>query len=85
VVRNWFDALAYCNWLIARAQRETLHVREDDPRVRRGGAFWNAHQNVRCAYRNRNNARNLNDNYGMRVVLVACIYFGTRNAQRGAV
>jgi hypothetical protein len=44
-------------------------------RVLRGGAFWNDHQNVRCASRNRNNARNLNDNYGMRVVLAGCTYF----------
>ena len=54
-------------------------------RVLRGGAFWNDHQHVRCAYRNRNNARNLNDNYGMRVVLAACTYFGTRTSRRGAV
>ena len=54
-------------------------------RVLRGGAFWNDHQNVRCASRNRNNARNLNDNYGLRVILAGCTYFGTRTSRRGAV
>jgi len=31
-----------------------------------GGSFNNGQQNVRCAYRNRNNARNRNDNNGFR-------------------
>jgi len=39
--------------------------------VLRGGAFWNDHQNVRCAYRNRNDARNFNNNIGLRVVVAA--------------
>jgi hypothetical protein len=51
----------------------------------RGGAFWDDHQHGRCAYRNRNNTRNFNDNVGMRVVLAARTYFGTRTARRGAV
>ncbi|NJR41661.1 MAG: SUMF1/EgtB/PvdO family nonheme iron enzyme, partial [Akkermansiaceae bacterium] len=38
-------------------------------RVLRGGAFWNNHQNVRCAYRNRNDPRNDNNNVGFRVVV----------------
>jgi len=36
-------------------------------RVLRGGAFNNNERNVRCAYRNRNNSNNRNDNNGFRV------------------
>ena len=35
----------------------------------RGGAFNNNTQNVRCAYRNRNNPNNDNRNNGFRVVV----------------
>ncbi len=34
----------------------------------RGGSFNNDRRNVRCAYRNRNNARNRNHNNGFRCV-----------------
>jgi len=51
-------------------------------RVLRGGAFWNDHQNVRCAYRNRNDARNVNNNVGFRVVVRT--RFGAGTAQRGS-
>jgi formylglycine-generating enzyme required for sulfatase activity len=37
--------------------------------VVRGGAFWNNPTNMRCAYRNRNDPNNRNDNIGFRVVL----------------
>jgi hypothetical protein len=40
-----------------------------DGRVLRGGSFNNNAQNVRCAYRNRNNPNNHNDNNGFRVIL----------------
>jgi formylglycine-generating enzyme required for sulfatase activity len=36
--------------------------------VLRGGAFNNNQNNVRCAYRNRNNPNNRNDNIGFRVL-----------------
>jgi hypothetical protein len=36
--------------------------------VLRGGAFNNNERNVRCAYRNRNNPNNRNNNIGFRVV-----------------
>jgi hypothetical protein len=36
--------------------------------VVRGGAFNNQANNARCAYRNRNNPNNHNDNQGFRVV-----------------
>jgi hypothetical protein len=39
--------------------------------VLRGGAFNNNERNVRCAYRNRNNPNNRNNNIGFRVVVVA--------------
>ena len=37
--------------------------------VLRGGAFNNNARNMRCAYRNRNNPNNRNNNVGFRVVL----------------
>jgi len=46
--------------------------------VVRGGAFNNNQRNVRCAYRNRNNPNNLNNNRGFRVV-VAHVFPGDRN------
>jgi formylglycine-generating enzyme required for sulfatase activity len=44
---------------------------ENDVRVLRGGAFNNEDRNVRCAYRNRNNPNNRNNNIGFRVVVCA--------------
>lgn len=38
-------------------------------RVLRGGSFINNSRNARCAYRNRNNPDNRNNNVGFRVVL----------------
>ena len=38
-------------------------------RVLRGGSFNNNEDNVRIAYRNRNNPNNFNDNNGFRVVV----------------
>jgi formylglycine-generating enzyme required for sulfatase activity len=40
-------------------------------RVVRGGAYNNEGSNLRCAYRNRNNPNNRNDNNGFRVVVVS--------------
>ena len=40
-------------------------------RVLRGGSFNNDQRNARCAYRNRNNPNNRNDNNGFRVVVAA--------------
>jgi hypothetical protein len=40
--------------------------------VLRGGAFNNNHRNVRCAYRNRNNPNNRNNNIGFRVAVLTC-------------
>jgi len=37
--------------------------------VLRGGSFNNNERNARCAYRNRNNPNNRNDNNGFRVVV----------------
>lgn len=45
-----------------------------DMRVLRGGSFNNNHRNARCAYRNRNNPNNWNDNNGFRVGLVSHIF-----------
>ncbi|MFZ5881424.1 MAG: hypothetical protein ACOY0R_18815 [Chloroflexota bacterium] len=39
----------------------------------RGGSFDNNDRNVRCAYRNRNNPNNRNNNIGFRVVVCAVV------------
>ncbi|MGE3541120.1 MAG: SUMF1/EgtB/PvdO family nonheme iron enzyme [Candidatus Tectimicrobiota bacterium] len=57
----------------ARAQRERVSAGEDTPRVLRGGAFWNDHQLVRCASRNRSGARDVFGNVGFRVVVRPCL------------
>jgi hypothetical protein len=54
-------------------------------RVLRGGAFWNDHQNVRCAYRNRNDARDVNNNIGFRVALAGPTYCYVSTSRRGLV
>ena len=36
---------------IARSKREDLQAPAEESRVLRGGAFWDDHQYVRCAYR----------------------------------
>jgi hypothetical protein len=51
--------------------------------VLRGGAFNNNENNVRCAYRNRNNPDNRNRNSGFRVV-VASTLFHWPELRRGA-
>ena len=45
-----------------------------DTRVLRGGSFNNNRRNARCAYRNRNNPNNWNDNNGFRVGVVSHIF-----------
>ena len=52
-----------------RVKREDLQASEDASRVLRGGAFWDDHQNVRCAYRYRGDARVVHDYVGFRVAL----------------
>jgi Sulfatase-modifying factor enzyme 1 len=49
--------------------REALEASDDIHRVLRGGSFWNRHQFVRCAYRNRNDPQNVNNNVGFRIVV----------------
>jgi len=43
-------------------------------RVLRGGAFNNNRNNLRCAYRNRNNPNNRNNDIGFRVVLSTFVW-----------
>ena len=50
--------------------RENLDASDNVPRVLRGGAFINDHQNVRCAYRYPYGARLFLDPIGFRVVVV---------------
>ena len=47
----------------------------------RGGAFWNDHQNARCASRNNDDARDINNDIGFRVVVRT--RFDARIARRG--
>ncbi len=51
-----------------------------DNRVLRGGAFNNNQNNVRCAYRNRNNPNNRNNNIGFRLV-VSTLFLNTPEMQ----
>ncbi|MEW6031221.1 MAG: SUMF1/EgtB/PvdO family nonheme iron enzyme [Chloroflexota bacterium] len=51
-----------------------------DHRVLRGGAFNNNERNVRCAYRNRNNPNNRNNNIGFRVV-VSTLFLSRQNGR----
>jgi len=49
--------------------REDLDASAEVPRVLRGGAFWDDHQDVRCAYRFGGGARGVGDYVGFRVVV----------------
>ena len=49
----------------------------EDTRVLRGASFNNNRRNARCAYRNRNNPNNRNDNNGFRVAVVSHIFAGS--------
>jgi len=51
----------------------------------RGGAFHNNDNNVRCAYRNRNEPENDNNNNGFRVVVVSRPHFFATVQKFGAV
>ena len=46
-----------------------MRGRANNHRVLRGGAFNNNERNVRCAYRNRNEPDERNNNIGFRVVV----------------
>jgi formylglycine-generating enzyme required for sulfatase activity len=50
-------------------QLDEILQEKDGARVRRGGAFWSAHQHVRCAYRLRGGARVVRYHVGFRVAL----------------
>jgi formylglycine-generating enzyme required for sulfatase activity len=52
--------------------REQLQAPDDIRRVVRGGAFWDGHQYVRCAFRNLFAARDVNSDLGFRVVVRPC-------------
>jgi formylglycine-generating enzyme required for sulfatase activity len=55
-----------------RAQRENLMAFGDEPRVLRGGAFWDDYWNVRCVSRDSNSPNLQNINIGFRVVVCPC-------------
>jgi formylglycine-generating enzyme required for sulfatase activity len=46
-----------------------------DDRVLRGGSFNNNQNNARCAYRNRNEPDNFNNNLGFRLVLSTPLHY----------
>lgn len=51
------------------AGREPWHAADGNSRVLRGGAFWNDHQDARCASRNGYDARGVGPVVGFRVVV----------------
>jgi len=55
---------------------------QEQARVLRGGSWNNNRNNARCAYRNRNEPDNFNNNIGFRLVCStsSCVYAG--NAAR---
>lgn len=60
----------------------------EDAGVLRGGSFNNNQRNARCAYRNRNNPDNINNNIGFRVVashiikyVLSFLFLYARNAE----
>ena len=56
--------------------------RPKDHRVLRGGSWNNNQNNARCAYRNRNEPDNWNDNIGFRVVVAHGLLLAGNAAQR---
>jgi formylglycine-generating enzyme required for sulfatase activity len=67
--RSLWDEYPYPSERIARSKREDLQASAEESRVRRGGAFSNSPQGVRCAYRYRYTARGVNYHFGFRVAL----------------
>jgi formylglycine-generating enzyme required for sulfatase activity len=55
----------------ARAKRENLQASGEESHVLRGGAFWVAHLDVRCASRYRFDARDISHGFGFRVALAS--------------
>jgi formylglycine-generating enzyme required for sulfatase activity len=53
----------------ARAKREDLQASAEEPRVLRGGTFWDDRQSVRCAVRSRPGVRDVYNIVGFRVAL----------------
>jgi hypothetical protein len=52
-------------------RRNPAGLADNVARVLRGGAYNNEGANLRCAYRNRNNPNNRNNNIGFRCVVCA--------------
>ena len=77
--RSTWDAYPYPMTEAARARRETLPPpgkilqEQDESRVLRGSAFWNDHQDARCAYRVGGRPRDVNDGVGFRVVVAGLL------------
>ena len=67
--RSLWDAYPYPSERIARSKREDLQAPAEESRVMRGGTFWGARQDVRCADRNRDDARHVGNHVGFRVAL----------------
>ena len=55
---------------------------QEQARVLRGGSWNNNRNNARCAYRNRNEPDNFNNNIGFRVVCSTSFCLNARNAAR---
>lgn len=68
-------------WQRSAIRRITAGARSRIDRVLRGGSWNNNERNARCAYRNRNNPNNRNNNIGFRVVVLT--FFFSKAMVRG--
>jgi len=79
--RSWaFSPQLNCGLNERRSVSEGLI--QEQARVVRGGSWNNNRNNARCAYRNRNEPDNFNNNVGFRVVCSTSSCFYARNAAR---
>jgi formylglycine-generating enzyme required for sulfatase activity len=73
-------------WFQIRRQRRVKpslqRGQAKDHRVVRGGSWNNNQNNARCAYRNRNEPDNWNNNIGFRIVVAHTLLFSAGNAAR---
>jgi formylglycine-generating enzyme required for sulfatase activity len=67
--RSLWGEYPYPSERIARSKREDLQAPAEESRVLRGGAIWNGHLYVRCAYRVGGGARDVGRPVGCRVAL----------------
>ena len=67
--RSLWGEYPYPSERVPRSKREDRQAPKEESRVLRGGTFWAGHQDVRCAFRDRDGARNFDHYVGFRVAL----------------